>query len=113
MQMGIRRFVKHHPGTLIANCVWEPIPFCVERPQDHVVWPNGNSRARSVVWCRGGVLICSTQHVYETWRGVCGHRVAGISIPDPLETHGVGAHWNVSNSVLVPREGCPVVCSLT
>jgi hypothetical protein len=77
------------------------------------VGPNGNSWARPVVWRRGGVLICSTQHVYETWSSVRGRRVAGISVPDPLESHGVGAHWNIPNSVLVPREGCPVVCSLT
>jgi hypothetical protein len=77
------------------------------------MWPNGNSWTRYVFRRRRGVLICSPQHVYETWCSVRGLRLAGISISDPLKTHGVSAHWNISNSVLVPREGCPVVCSLT
>jgi hypothetical protein len=113
VQMGIRRFVEHHPNTLIANCIWKPITFGVERPQDHVVRADANGWTCSVFWRRGGVLIYSTQHVYETWRSVRGRWFAGISIFDPLETHGVGAHWNIPNDILVPWKGCPVVCSLT
>jgi hypothetical protein len=112
VQMGIRSLVEHYPSALIANSVWEPIAFRVERPQDHIVRPDGDRGTRPVSRRRSSVLVRSTQHVYKAWRSVGRRWLAGIGVSDPLETHGVGAHGNVPDGVLVAREGCPVVCSL-
>lgn len=112
VQMSIRGPVEHHPGSLIADSVWQSVPFRVERPKNHVVRPNRNGRACFVARGHAAMLICTAHHVYQPGRDIRRFRNAGISVFDPLETLGVTGHGNIADDVLVARKARPVISTL-
>src|SRR5580700_1082277 len=63
MQMRIRRAGKHHQGSGVAHDCRQTSGFRVERPEDHPVRANRDSRTRPVKRIGVAVLQSAIEHV--------------------------------------------------